>query len=164
MERFGAPGTPALVWKDSAGKVRVKIGMPRLSQLPAITGLPAQKNDDPAARGVSLRPDRRAWRRSARAPGFIAEFELPPALRAATGLGLTRGVGDIPPRALLLRSLRPIARSELDFKLVELIPLRFGPPRLRYREELLQALTRGSRLRRIHGGVFLCHGKHLLVL
>ena len=47
MERFGAPGTPALAWKDAAGKVRVRIGMPRLSQLPAITGLPAQKIDDP---------------------------------------------------------------------------------------------------------------------
>lgn len=47
MERFGAPGTPALVWKDSAGSVQVKIGMPRLSQLPAITGLHEQKNDDP---------------------------------------------------------------------------------------------------------------------
>ena len=47
MERFGAQGTPALVWKDGAGKVRVMTGMPRLSQLPAITGLPAQKNDDP---------------------------------------------------------------------------------------------------------------------
>jgi len=47
MQRFGASGTPALVWKDTAGKLRVKTGMPRLSQLPAITGLPAQKNDDP---------------------------------------------------------------------------------------------------------------------
>ena len=47
MERFGAQGTPALVWKDGKGQVRVKTGMPRLSQLPAITGLPAQKNDDP---------------------------------------------------------------------------------------------------------------------
>ena len=47
MERFGAQGTPALVWKDGAGTVRVRTGMPRLSQLPAITGLPAQKNDDP---------------------------------------------------------------------------------------------------------------------
>jgi len=47
MQRFGSPGTPALVWKDSAGQVRVRTGMPRLSQLPAITGLPAQKNDDP---------------------------------------------------------------------------------------------------------------------
>jgi hypothetical protein len=36
-----------LVWKDKAGRIRVKLGMPRLSQLPAITGLPAQKIDDP---------------------------------------------------------------------------------------------------------------------
>jgi hypothetical protein len=27
--------------------VRVRTGMPRLSQLPSITGLPAQKIDDP---------------------------------------------------------------------------------------------------------------------
>jgi len=47
MDRFGVSGTPGLVWKDSVGTVRVKIGMPRLSQLPAITGLPAQKIDDP---------------------------------------------------------------------------------------------------------------------
>jgi len=47
MDRFGVSGTPGLVWKDASGKVQVKIGMPRLSQLPAITGLPAQKIDDP---------------------------------------------------------------------------------------------------------------------
>ena len=47
MERFGVSGTPGLVWKDEKGRVRVRIGMPRLSQLPAITWLPAQKNDDP---------------------------------------------------------------------------------------------------------------------
>ena len=51
MERFGAPGTPAIVWKDRSGKVRVKVGVPRLSQIPAITGLPEQKNDDPALAG-----------------------------------------------------------------------------------------------------------------
>jgi thiol:disulfide interchange protein DsbG len=33
--------------KDEKGRVRVRIGMPRLSRLPSITGLPAQKNDDP---------------------------------------------------------------------------------------------------------------------
>jgi thiol:disulfide interchange protein DsbG len=48
MDRFGVSGTPGLVWKDEKGRVRVRTGMPRLSQLPAITGLPAQKNDDPA--------------------------------------------------------------------------------------------------------------------
>jgi len=47
MDRFGVSGTPGLVWKDEKGRVRVRIGMPRLSQLPAITGLPLQKNDDP---------------------------------------------------------------------------------------------------------------------
>jgi thiol:disulfide interchange protein DsbG len=47
MDRFGVSGTPGLVWKDAKGGVRVRIGMPRLSQLPAITGLPAQNNDDP---------------------------------------------------------------------------------------------------------------------
>lgn len=47
MDRFGVSGTPGLVWKDEKGRVRVRIGMPHLSQLPSITGLPAQKNDDP---------------------------------------------------------------------------------------------------------------------
>lgn len=47
MDRFGVSGTPGLVWRDDKGRVRVRIGMPRLSQLPAITGLPPQKNDDP---------------------------------------------------------------------------------------------------------------------
>jgi thiol:disulfide interchange protein DsbG len=46
MNKFGAPGTPALVWKDR-GDVRFKVGVPRLSELPQITGLPAQPNDDP---------------------------------------------------------------------------------------------------------------------
>lgn len=48
MKRFGALGTPLLVWKDADGKVQLKIGMLRLSQLPAITGLPEQEIDDPA--------------------------------------------------------------------------------------------------------------------
>ena len=47
MQAFGAPGTPALVWKDRAGVIRVKAGVPRLSELPRITGLPAQPNADP---------------------------------------------------------------------------------------------------------------------
>jgi thiol:disulfide interchange protein DsbG len=48
MNAFGAPGTPALAWKDAAGKVQFLVGVPRLSLLPQITGLPAQPNDDPA--------------------------------------------------------------------------------------------------------------------
>src|SRR5882672_10329709 len=47
MDRFGVSGTPGLVWKDEKGRVQVKIGIPRLSQLPSITGLPAQKIIDP---------------------------------------------------------------------------------------------------------------------
>ena len=47
MDRFGVSGTPGLAWKDEKGRVQVKTGMPRLSQLPSITGLPAQKIDDP---------------------------------------------------------------------------------------------------------------------
>ena len=50
MDRFGVSGTPGLVWKDEKGRVRVKVGAPRLSQLPGITGLPLQKNDDPELR------------------------------------------------------------------------------------------------------------------
>lgn len=46
MQRFGAPGTPALAWKDRDGKVHFKVGLPRLSELAGITGLPEQKVDD----------------------------------------------------------------------------------------------------------------------
>jgi thiol:disulfide interchange protein DsbG len=42
-----APGTPVLVWKDATATVRAKVGVPRLSTLPGITGLPPQRNDDP---------------------------------------------------------------------------------------------------------------------
>lgn len=46
MEKFGVAGTPGLVWKDKSGKVLVKGGMPRLSEIPAITRLPEQTIDD----------------------------------------------------------------------------------------------------------------------
>ncbi len=48
MSRFGSNGTPTLVWKDKAGAVRAIYGLPRLSKLPGITGLPPQKINDPA--------------------------------------------------------------------------------------------------------------------
>ena len=48
MQAFGASGTPALVWRDAQGKIRVSVGMPRLSRLPDITALPAQPEDDPS--------------------------------------------------------------------------------------------------------------------
>lgn len=47
MGKFGLRGTPGLVWKDKQGKIQTKGGMPRLSEIPAITGLPEQKIDDP---------------------------------------------------------------------------------------------------------------------
>jgi thiol:disulfide interchange protein DsbG len=47
MKALGAPGTPVVAWKDAAGAIHVKVGMLRLSELRAITGLPAQANDDP---------------------------------------------------------------------------------------------------------------------
>ncbi|GAC1410674.1 MAG: thiol:disulfide interchange protein DsbG [Burkholderiaceae bacterium] len=47
MERFGINGTPGVVWKDHAGKIQTKGGMPRLSELPSITHLPEQKVDAP---------------------------------------------------------------------------------------------------------------------
>jgi thiol:disulfide interchange protein DsbG len=48
MDAFGISGTPGVIWRDKQGKVQVKAGMPRLSELPAITGLPEQKIDDPS--------------------------------------------------------------------------------------------------------------------
>jgi len=48
MDGFGISGTPGVVWRDKQGKVQVKSGMPRLSELPSITGLPEQAVTDPA--------------------------------------------------------------------------------------------------------------------
>jgi thiol:disulfide interchange protein DsbG len=48
MAQFGIGGTPGIVWRDKQGNVRVKSGMPRLSELPALTGLPEQKITDAA--------------------------------------------------------------------------------------------------------------------
>lgn len=47
MQHLGMSGTPGLVWKDKNGRIATKGGLPRLSELPAITGLPEQKVDDP---------------------------------------------------------------------------------------------------------------------
>jgi thiol:disulfide interchange protein DsbG len=47
MDGFGIGGTPGIVWRDKQGKVRVQSGMPRLSELPGITGLPEQRNTNP---------------------------------------------------------------------------------------------------------------------
>lgn len=47
MRAFGAPGTPLVVWKAQDGAPHYKIGVPHLSELPAMTGLPRQTIDDP---------------------------------------------------------------------------------------------------------------------
>ncbi len=47
MQKAEVSGTPALFYKDKAGKVQVIGGMPRLSQLPEITGIAEQAIDDP---------------------------------------------------------------------------------------------------------------------
>lgn len=47
MRAFQIAGTPGVIWKDADGKVRVQAGMPRLSEIPRITGLPQQPIDDP---------------------------------------------------------------------------------------------------------------------
>ncbi|OIQ99265.1 thiol:disulfide interchange protein DsbG precursor [mine drainage metagenome] len=47
MDKFGIGGTPGIVWREKGGKVKAISGMPRLADIPAIVGLPEQKNDDP---------------------------------------------------------------------------------------------------------------------
>jgi thiol:disulfide interchange protein DsbG len=48
MRDFGFNGTPAMVYKDpKTGKVLAKNGMPKLSELPTMFGLPAIANTDP---------------------------------------------------------------------------------------------------------------------
>lgn len=47
MQEVGARGTPAVLYKDAEGKVRMVQGMPPLGKLPEIFGLPEQKVDDP---------------------------------------------------------------------------------------------------------------------
>jgi len=46
MDAFGSNGTPAIVWRDSHGVVQAKSGMPPLSELSAMTGLPEQPETD----------------------------------------------------------------------------------------------------------------------
>jgi thiol:disulfide interchange protein DsbG len=46
MDAFGSNGTPAIVWRDNHGVVQAKSGMPPLSELSAMTGLPEQPETD----------------------------------------------------------------------------------------------------------------------
>ncbi|MBP0623340.1 thiol:disulfide interchange protein DsbG [Cupriavidus consociatus] len=47
MERLQFGGTPGFVWKDEKGEIRRQPGLPRLAELPSITGLPKQQHNDP---------------------------------------------------------------------------------------------------------------------
>jgi len=89
---------------------------------------------------------------SAPAPGLLAEPASILPVWAAAGPGIAGVVRGVPPGALV-RSVLSISRSELDFKLVELVPLSVGTLPLRYREQLLQALAGGNRLGPVHGGI-----------
>ncbi|MFM0304591.1 thiol:disulfide interchange protein DsbG [Paraburkholderia sediminicola] len=46
MDAFDSNGAPTIVWKDSHGVVQAKSGMPPLSALSAMTGLPEQPETD----------------------------------------------------------------------------------------------------------------------
>jgi thiol:disulfide interchange protein DsbG len=47
MKALGLSGTPATLYKNAKGEVMLAPGMSKLSELPRVTGLPAQPNDDP---------------------------------------------------------------------------------------------------------------------
>ena len=47
MRAFGLRGVPGMVWQDAGGTVYVRPGVPRMQELPRITGLPEQWIDDP---------------------------------------------------------------------------------------------------------------------
>jgi thiol:disulfide interchange protein DsbG len=47
MRLAGVEGTPGVFYKDAAGHVMRQDGMPSLSELPKITGLPPQPETDP---------------------------------------------------------------------------------------------------------------------
>ena len=56
MQALGFTGTPGIVYKDKNGKTMTKNGMPRMSELPLITGLPEVKlTDDELAKDELLR-------------------------------------------------------------------------------------------------------------
>ena len=46
MKKIGVPATPAVVWRDAKGVIGFRNAVPKLSELPAITGLPAQRIED----------------------------------------------------------------------------------------------------------------------
>jgi hypothetical protein len=61
-----------------------------------------------------------------------------------------RGCRNISPNALVQRVLS-IGGREVDFKVMDLIPLGVSSPAFRYRQKLLQASAWGFRLWCVHG-------------
>lgn len=53
MHAADAHGTPSLFYKDTTGHVVRKDGMPKLAELPGITGIPAQEESDPSLARLS---------------------------------------------------------------------------------------------------------------
>ncbi|MGB5235506.1 MAG: hypothetical protein WBN85_10080, partial [Candidatus Macondimonas sp.] len=47
MDRLGVSGTPAILYRDATGKVRLQRGMTDLDTLARVIGLPQQPIDDP---------------------------------------------------------------------------------------------------------------------
>jgi uncharacterized protein (DUF779 family) len=87
-------------------------------------------------------------------PPLVVDFlERLLALRAAVGLRMTGGgCRGVSPSALVQRLLL-IGGRELNFKLMDLIPLGVSSPALRYRQKLVQASAGGHRLWCVHGGI-----------
>src|ERR1700731_3246941 len=69
-----------------------------------------------------------------------------------------RGDRGVSPSALL-RSLLAIGGRELDFKLMDLIPLGISSSTLRYRQKLLQASAGRQRLWCLHGDIISSFGR-----
>jgi hypothetical protein len=86
-------------------------------------------------------------------------LERPLALRAAAGFRMADGgYRGISPSALL-RSLLAIGGRELNFKLMDLIPLGVSSPTLRYRQKFLQATAGRHRLWCMHGDIISSFGR-----
>jgi hypothetical protein len=93
-------------------------------------------------------------------PPLVVDFlERLFSLRTAMGPRMTGGGCRSVSASALVQRLRSIGGRELNFKLMNLIPLGVSSPALRYREKLLQARAGGRRLWCGHGGIIPSFGK-----
>jgi len=88
--------------------------------------------------------------------GLLERLLVP---RVATGPGLTAGSCRGVPRSALVQGLLPICGGELNFKLMDLIPLGVSALALRYRQQLLQATAGGHLLWCIHADIIPSFGR-----